>query len=136
MLLCDAAQAIGGKLYILGGGWSMLAKAQPRANMSLAIKLTVPWSRSNERIHVAAALITDEGEDVTQVGELPVRAEGELELGRPPGLRHGTPLDATLVMNFEGLDLELGGYVWELRIGGDVAARIPFQVVNPGGVTS
>jgi len=135
MLLCDSAQAVGGKLYILGGGWSMLAKMQPRVNMALAVKLTVPWSRANERIHLDALLITDQGAEVTQPteeGDTPVRTEGDLELGRPPGLRHGTPLDATFVLNFEGLDIEAGGYVWELRVAGDVAARIPFQVINQG----
>jgi hypothetical protein len=134
MLLCDYAQAVGGKLYIVGGGWSILTKAQPRANMSLAVKLTVPWSRTNERLPIEAILITDEGLEVTQEsdeGERQVRAEGDMELGRPPGLRHGTPLDATFVLNFEGLDLEPGGYVWELRIAGEPAARIPFQVVQP-----
>jgi hypothetical protein len=132
MLLCDAAHAVGGKLYILGGGWSILAKVQPRANMSLAVKLAVPWSRANERIHIDAVLITDQGEEVTQEEDQPVRAEGELELGRPPGLRHGTPLDATFVLDFQGLDLPVGGYVWELRLGSQMAARVPFQVVQTG----
>jgi hypothetical protein len=137
MLLCDYAQAVGGKLYIVGGGWSILMKLQPRANMSLAVKLSVPWSRANEQIHVEAVLITDQGEEVTQEGEQgdqPVRADGDLELGRPPGLRHGTPLDATFVLNFEGLDLAVGGYVWELKIGPDVAARTPFQIIQPQGI--
>lgn len=138
MLLCDYAQAVGGKLYIVGGGWSILTKVQPRANMSLAVKLSVPWSRANERIHIEASLVTDQGEKVTQAGEegdQPVRAEGDLELGRPPGLRHGTPLDATFVLNFEGLDLDVGGYVWELRLGDQRAARAPFQIVQPGAPT-
>lgn len=134
MLLCDAAHAVGGKLYVLGGGWSLLAKVQPRANMSLAVKLSVPWSRANERIQIRAVLITDQGEEVMQ-GDEPVRAEGDLELGRPPGLRHGTPLDATFVLDFHGLELDVGGYVWELRIEGALAARIPFQVVKPGAST-
>jgi hypothetical protein len=137
MLLCDYAQAVAGKLYIVGGGWSMLTLVQPRASMSLAVKLTVPWSRANERIHIEAALITDEGQEVMQEsadGERAVRTEGDMELGRPPGLRPGTPLDATFVLNFEGLDLEAGGYVWELRVAGDPAARIPFQVIKPEGV--
>lgn len=134
MLLCDYAQAVAGKLYIVGGGWSILTMMEPRARMSLAVKLTVPWSRANERMHIEAVLITDEGQEVMQEsddGERPVMAEGDLELGRPPGLRPGTPLDATFVLNFEGLDLEPGGYVWELRISGDPAARTPFQVIRP-----
>jgi hypothetical protein len=132
MLLCDDAQAVGGKLYMLGGGWSMLTKVQPTANMALAVKLSVPWSRANERVHIEATLITDQGETVTQQNDQPVRTEGDLEVGRPPGLRHGTPLDATFVLNFQGLDLEAGGYVWELKVGGALAARVPFQVITPG----
>jgi hypothetical protein len=136
MLLCDAAHAVGGKLYVLGGGWSILTKVQPRASMALAVKLSVPWSRANERMPIEAILITDQGAEVRQEGEQEVRAEGGIEVGRPPGLRPGTPLDATFVLNFEGLDLDVGGYVWELRVAGDMAARIPFQVVNPGGGTT
>ena len=103
--------------------------------MSLAVKLAVPWSRANERISIEATLITDHGEPVLQerdAGEEPVRAEGQMELGRPPGLRHGTPLDATFVLDFEGLDLDVGGYVWELKVDDTEAARIPFQVIEPG----
>src|SRR5215211_4949231 len=102
MLLCDYAQAVGGKLYVIGGGWSILTKVQPRANMSLAVKLNVPWSRTNERIHIEALLVTDQGEEVGQEGdqgEQPVKAEGDLEVGRPAGLRHGTPIDAVFVLN-------------------------------------
>jgi hypothetical protein len=134
MLLCDYAQAVGGKLYIVGGGWSMLTMLEPRVNMSLAVKLSVPWSRANERINIEAKLITDQGAEVLQQtddGEAPIRAGGDMELGRPPGLRHGTPLDATFVLNFQGLDLEAGGYVWELKVGQNTAARVPFQVVKP-----
>jgi len=103
--------------------------------MSLGVKLSVPWSRANERIHVEAVLITDQGEPVTQEAEggedQPVFAGGDIELGRPAGLRHGTPLDAVFALNFDGLDLGRGGYVWELRVGNDVAARVPFQVIVP-----
>ena len=131
MLLCDSAQAVGGKLYILGGGWTMLAKVQPRARMSLAVKLSVPWSRANERIHVEAVLITDQGAEVMVAEDQPIRAEADLELGRPAGLRAGTPLDATFVMDFDGLELDVGGYVWELKVNDQPAARTPFLVVPP-----
>jgi hypothetical protein len=127
MVLCDSAQAVGGKLYILGGGWSILTMREPTANMSLAVKLAIPWSRANERLAVAALLITDQGDQVEFEGE-PVRAEGEIEAGRPPGLRHGTPLDAAFVLNFQGLPLAAGGYVWELRVNDTMVARAPFQV--------
>jgi hypothetical protein len=39
-LLCDAAQAVGDKLYILGGGWSYVWPAQPRAPVMIAKQST------------------------------------------------------------------------------------------------
>ena len=43
-----------------------------------------------------------------------MRAEGEFEVGRPAGLRAGTPVDAPLVVPFGPLELEEGRY--ELRL--------------------
>ena len=40
MLLADAAQAVNGKLYILGGGWSV-AGPDPTP-MAIALKMEVP----------------------------------------------------------------------------------------------
>ena len=48
--------------------------------------------------------------------------------GRPPGLRPGTPLDSTLALNFAGLTLGPGGYVWQLEVDGHVLARSAFRV--------
>jgi len=41
MLLCDSAQVADGKLYILGGGWSVTGP-QPVPS-AVAIKLEVDW---------------------------------------------------------------------------------------------
>jgi hypothetical protein len=131
MLLCDAAQSVAGKLYVLGGGWSQIGPPVPGTgfNMALAIKLDIPWDRANQQFRMRAALVTDDGEDV-DLGGGPVAAEGELEVGRPPGLRPGTPLDSTLALNFAGLALAPGGYVWQLEVDGHVLARAPFRVAS------
>ena len=132
MLLCDSAQSVAGKLYILGGGWSQVGPQAPPGgfNMALAIKLTVPWDRANEQFHMRAALVTADGQPV-EFGGGPVQADGKLEVGRPAGLRPGTPLDSTLALNFSGLGLNPGGYVWQLEIGDHVLARAPFRVLGP-----
>ena len=130
MLLCDSAQSVGGKLFILGGGWSLIKKTEQPMSMALAVKLGIPWSRSNERHRIHAQLESDQGSVVQHEGE-DVRAEGEIEVGRPPGLKPGTPLDAAFVLSFQGLALEPGGYVWVLRAGSDaLLARAPFQVIE------
>lgn len=131
MLLCDAAQSIEGKLYVLGGGWSRMAAETP-TNMSLAVKLSVPWSQANRPISVRASLFTEDGNPV-DLGAGPVEITGEIEVGRPPGMVPGTSLDAPFVLNFPSVVLPLGGYVWQLDVDGEEAsARAPFQAYGQG----
>src|SRR4051794_17346369 len=54
MILADSAQAVDGKLYVLGGGWS-LAGPGPTP-MALAVKIEVPWDRGNMRHHLTIEL--------------------------------------------------------------------------------
>jgi hypothetical protein len=135
MLLCDAAQQVGGKLYILGGGWSLIFAPSP-ITCALAIKLAVPWDQANRKITFRLALVDDDGNGV-DMGEGPVHAEGNFEVGRPPGLKPGTSIDAPFVLNFGGLVLEPGGYVFDLEVDGQSLARTPFRVLEsppmPGG---
>jgi hypothetical protein len=132
MFLCDAAESVGGKLYILGGGWSQINNPGIPTNMALAIKLSVPWDRANEPLGVRATLLTEDGQPVI-LGPGPIRLEGEVEVGRPPGLKRGTPLDFNFVLNFPGIALGPGGYVWELEIDDELMARAPVRVFGGAG---
>jgi hypothetical protein len=134
-LLCDAAQVSGDKLYVLGGGWAYLwgRESPASAQMALAVTLSIPWSRANERLSIETRLVTEDGEQVTQeFGE--VRASGEVEAGRPAGARRGAPSVVPFVVTFGGLLLEYGGYVWEVEVDNVVRARVPFQVAAPPGM--
>jgi hypothetical protein len=130
MLLCDAAQAAGGKLYILGGGWSIIYQPNVPTPAALAVKVAVPWDQANEPHTIRAVLITEDGEPV-DLGAGEVQVEGQVEIGRPPGLKRGQPLDLVFVLNFGPLAYPAGGYVWELSINDEVQARTPFRVL-PG----
>jgi hypothetical protein len=132
LLLCDSAQSVGGKLYILGGGWTQVAEPPPgnAIPMGLAVRVLVPWDRTNEQIPVHLRLVNDQGVPVSNPdsGE-PLEATTALEVGRPPGVARGTPLDAALALNFMGVVLTAGSYVWELEVAGNVKARAPFRVL-------
>lgn len=130
MLLCDAADQVNGKLYILGGGWSTIFAVGHPANVTLAVKLLIPWDQTNRPHAIAATLLDDDGEAV-DLGMGPVRADGQIEVGRPPGLKQGTPIDVPLVFPFGGLLLEPGGYVFTLEVDTEPVARTPFRVVAP-----
>lgn len=131
MLLCDAAQSVGGKLFVLGGGWSQIPAAALAggASMALAVHIAVPWDQANEPLALVARLTTEDGKEV-DLGGGPIQAEGQLEVGRPPGLKRGTPLDSTLALNFAGLTLNPGGYVWQLLVNGDEKARAQFRALS------
>ena len=116
MLLADAAQAAGGKLYVLGGGWSVTGPGPVPS--ALAIKVEVPWTEANRRHELVITLLDADGRPVAADGR-PVEIRGQLEVGRPPGLPPGTPLDAVLAVNVGPLPLAPGRYVWRLAIDGE-----------------
>src|SRR4051812_35570821 len=95
MMLADAAQEVGGKLYILGGGWSVTGP-QPTPH-AVAVKVDVPWTAANTKHHFRLSLMSADGAPVLVPGPegdaQPVRIEGDFETGRPPGLPAGTDLD-------------------------------------------
>lgn len=112
MMMCDAAQVNGGKLYILGGGVSLIGPSpQP---VAVAIQILVPWDRANVAHHWRLDLVDEDGAQVT-FRDRPVVAEGRFEAGRPAGLRPGTPLTMALAINLPGLPLE-NGKAFEFRL--------------------
>jgi hypothetical protein len=122
LLLADAAQAVDGKLYVLGGGWSIVGP-EP-SPMAIAMKIEVPWDQANRRHPWLLELLDADGNPVSTAGsdglEQPIRISGEFEVGRPPGLRPGTPLDLPLAISMSALSLPPDGrYVWQLSIDGE-----------------
>jgi hypothetical protein len=121
LLLADAAQAVEGKLYVLGGGWS-LTGPDP-APMALAIKVEVDWDRGNIRHDWNLDLLDADGipfeVPVAEGAQEAVAVRGQPESGRPPGLKQGTPLDVAMAINFGPLPLLPGQrYEWRFSITG------------------
>lgn len=130
MLLCDFAEEVNGKLYIVGGGWSMRV-VQPQALMSVAIKLAVGWNEANERLNFTLRLVTEDGQPVDP-GTGPIEITGTAVVGRPPQVTPGTDLDSAMAITL-GLPLGVGAYRWEFTINGQPLAQEPFVVTPPGG---
>jgi hypothetical protein len=119
LLLCDYAVVAEGKLFISGGGWS-LTGPEPSPS-AIAIKIDVPWDRTNEQIPFTLALVDEDEEPVTTLmpaGTVPIEVNGSFEVGRPPGVRPGSTIDTPLAMNFPPIPLTPDRrYVWKLKIG-------------------
>jgi hypothetical protein len=132
LLLCDHAQEVGGKLYVLGGGWSIY-RGSP-VTMALAVKISVPWDGANVPHDFSARLVTEDGMDPALPGpegssvDTRIEFQGRFEAGRPPGLAPGSDLDAPWVVNIAGLPLPPGRYEWQMQIDGEIADRVAFTV--------
>ena len=122
MMLADSAQAVAGKLYVLGGGWSITGP-EP-APSAIAIKLDVPWDRAEETHHWMLTLVDADGAPVllpaSDDEQQPLRLEGEIEVMRVAESAPGIPLDWAMAINIGPLPLAPGKrYVWELSIDGE-----------------
>ena len=135
MLLADFAQVSDGKLTVVGGGWS-LTGPEP-APFGIAILIRVPWDQANQRHVMRLELLDADGNAVetdaeSGDGEEPIVFFDDVpfEVGRPAGLKPGTPLDFPVAINSGPVLLAPGRYEWRLTIDGNVDDdwRLPFSV--------
>ena len=128
VLLADAAQEVNGKLYVLGGGWSVTGPDLPP--MAIAIKLDVPWSDANTQHTFSLELVDQDGRPVAAGDSGGVRAEGTFEVGRPVGLPAGSDIDFAFVVSIPPFPISPGRFTWKLSIDGESHLDWvrPFQV--------
>ena len=124
MMLADSAQAVGGKLYILGGGWSITGPLP--CPSAIAVLVSVPWNETNRKHRVKVELLDPDYRPVllpTPEGSRPLAISGDFEVGRPPGIIPGSSIEVPFAFNIGALPLQPDRrYVWKLTIdekGGD-----------------
>jgi hypothetical protein len=121
MMLCDHAAVAEGKLYVSGGGWSLMGPAPSPS--AIALLIDVPWDQTNHKVVFNLSLHGADGDPVMQPGpmgeEMSIQVGGEFEVGRPPGLAPGTPIGVPLAINIPPLLLAPGQrFSWDLKIDG------------------
>ena len=118
VILCDAAVADpGGKVHMLGAGWSVAGT--PTAPQAVAVLMKIPWDRANHRIPMALRLLDADGRPVAlpgPTGPQVVESRGEIEVGRPAGMEPGSPIDASFALNVQAMPLVPGRYEWRLEL--------------------
>jgi len=124
VILCDAAQVQGEKLYMLGGGWSQIWARQFPAQHQLAVAagILVPWLETNLKHEFTLQLRTEDG---AVLGEV----KGQFEQGRPSGLPPGSAQRVMLGINMNVRLEKPCEAVAELSLDGEVAKIVPFRVV-------
>src|SRR5437588_10422751 len=123
LILSDAAQVVGGKLYLLGGGWDVLNVAggfPAQQRLTIAAAFNVPWTETNRRQEV---LIDIADEDGASLGTI----QGQIEVGRPPGLPEGSDQRAQLSAEIALTFPRAATYSIVARINGQEGKRLSFR---------
>ena len=132
MLLADSAQVADGKLYILGGGWSVTGPGPVPA--AIALTIHVPWDQANADHTWRLELVDADGDPVLMAipdGEQPVEMQGEFKVGRPADSKPGSRMDVPVAINLPGgHPTPPGGrFEWRLWIDDETRDewRLPFS---------
>jgi len=136
MLLADSAQVADSKLFILGGGITVIP-ATP-APLAIAAKIDVPWDRAEVLHDWKLELLDADGMPVL-INDLPVLVQGQFQVNRVDDLQPGSPLPMPLAVNFSGLALPPGQrFAWRLVINDDTEPdwQVSFTVAGPPPVVA
>lgn len=126
LLLCDAAEVVGDRSFILGGGW--VGREPDLPGVAVVVFLDIPWDQAN-RVHELELTLQDEDGNAICAGDPPheVRVKGSFEVGRPAGHPAGMPLRFMQAINFQRIPFRPSSrYRWELRVNGEIAAVSSF----------
>jgi hypothetical protein len=121
MLLCDYAQMAEGKLYILGGGISIMGPDP--TPFAVAVKADVAWHEAGVEHHWVLHLEDADGRPVmleTPDGSQPVEIRNDFMVPKPVMVPEGTSADWVLPVQFMPLPLPPGNrYILRLTIDGE-----------------
>jgi hypothetical protein len=116
LLVCERAEAVNGKLYVMGGGVDRHymppnASTPIQFNADLALTFLVGWHETNDR-HVATLTVQ------TEDGNTVFTAEIEFVVGRPPGAKYGQDLRQVFAIRGPFQLPGAGAYKLELQLDG------------------
>jgi len=126
LMIADAAEVVGNKLFLMGGGWDRLTVREkfPMARqIGIAFAISIPWLETNEKRPFVIKLLTEDGPTLHEVG-------GQLEVGRAPGIAPGADqrvqMAVTMNLTFQGP----GRFVVEATVDEHTSKRVTFTVTD------
>lgn len=134
LILADAAEAVNGKLYILGAGWDQITAASfPLLHpvLAVAMRLRCSWNDTNQPYDFELDVLDEDGVSILPAPPGPIR--GQIRMGRPPTMVPGDDQVLPLAMTVGNLQFQRpGAYIVVLRVQGLEMVRSPFRVVDVG----
>src|SRR5215210_7995549 len=126
LMLADSAQAVDGKLYILGGAWNVLRFPEFPAQLivGIAVAIDVDWNETNRRHHLDVHFEDADGNTMDPT------IGADFEAGRPPGAVAGVDLRIVFAVNGPLQSPAARSYAAVAWVGGEELARARFQALE------
>lgn len=126
LLLADHVEALGGKLYLMGGGWDTLwiGDITRSAPLEIACGIQIPYNETDEEHRLTLAMTTPDGVEIAPPVDIRLRA------GRAPTLERGAPTHVPFAVRAEFQFPRHGEYVLSAVVNGreESGRRLPFWV--------
>ena len=119
LTLANHAEARDGLLYLSGAGWDRVTRRYPQGqepppnHFGIAVSVIVPWIEANRKHQLSLWIEHEDG------GSPLVKADGELEVGRPAGVPEGSDRRAVIAVGALVTFPKAGGYRLVGKIGDD-----------------
>jgi hypothetical protein len=124
LILADKAEAVGGKLYLMGGGFDRVGLSQlpGSAQLDVALGILVGYNETNQQ-HSFELRCED-----ADNGEVFPAVQGSFEVGRPPGMGVGNEQRAIIVLRGPFPMKAAGDYSWVVSLDGERQPATRFRV--------
>ena len=127
-ILADAAQAVGGKMFILGGGWNVYRSASYPAPIQLAVAIGIGFSSGEIGNRYPLKIVIADEAGVPIVPEF----TGQIENGQPaPDLPKEVPVKVPLAWNVSLAVPRPGRYGIVITVG-NAQADLSFDAIFVG----
>ena len=106
LILADAVEAMNGKLYMMGGGWSTIFVREPArpVQVSFACGVVVPWNVADDDHTLEIRVLTQDGVEIGPLLTVGFRT------GRPANLERGAASHVPFAVKAEYTFPEYGAY--------------------------
>ena len=127
-LLADAAQAVGGKVFVLGGGWNLFRAASYPAPVQLAIAIGLGFTSDEVGIKYPLNVVIADEAGVPVVPEM----KGQVETGQPaPDVPKTASVKIPVAININ-MSLPHPGTYGIVVTAGSSTAQLSFEAIFAG----
>lgn len=127
LILADFAQAVQGKLYLMGAAWDRKAlQPEQPLDFGFAAGIIVPWTLTNREHKFTIAIETADGE---KLGGSNV-VSGGFTVGRSAKAIEGQTFRGLIAGHVQGPHTDVGTYSLVLNVGADLTKKAVFHVVK------